>query len=164
MSSFPNRITRPRPFPWRCIKCREKEVRPLEFPYVTNVKHDGRDYVISIPNLPIPTCGKCGEQVFSSEEDDRITAALRTKIGLQMPEEILQARIRLELSQQELAEQIGVSEQMIVKWESGLAIQSRAMDNLLRLFFQSADARRLLSTRFERDSVTTGAKPAATVA
>lgn len=143
MNSIPNRITRPRAFPWRCIKCREKEVRPLPTPYTGTIRHDGSEYVVSIPNLAIPTCARCSEQVFTSELDDCITAALRTQIGLLMPEEILQARIRLELSQLELAAQIGVAEDMIARWETGASIQSRVMDNLLRFYFKSHGAREM---------------------
>ncbi len=155
---------RERPFPWRCIRCREKLVSPLKTPYTGTMKHDGMTHVLNIPDLPIPTCRNCGEQVFSVEEDTNITTALRRQIGLLLPAEIAQARSQLQISQLALAEQIGVSTEMIANWESGMSVQSRAMDNLLRLFFQSADARRLLSTRFEREAVAKGVKPMPTVA
>ena len=52
------------------------------------------------------------------------------------------------MSQQELAEQLGVAKETISRWETGAMIQSRAMDNLLRLFFESEEARTLLRRRF----------------
>lgn len=141
-----------RPFPWRCADCREKQVFPRATDFSISVKHDGRLYDVHIPDLEIPTCQKCGGQVFSSREDDRITEALREQINLLKPEEIRRRRKELELSQQEMAEQIGVAKETISRWESGAVIQSRAMDNLLRLYFKSDEARRLLRDRFEEES------------
>ena len=142
-----------RPFPWRCIKCKEREVYPLETDYITTVKHDGRPYEIRIPDLSIPTCRKCGERVITSKVDDEIVAALRIRVGLLMPQEMQQSRNQLELSQQELAEQLGVAKETISRWETGAMIQSRAMDNLMRLYFASEEVRSLLARRFKPPAI-----------
>jgi YgiT-type zinc finger domain-containing protein len=73
------------PFPWRCFECKAKEVFPQATDYTMTVKHDGRPYTIRIPDLPIPTCRKCGEKVFTAAEDDRLIAALRAQVGLLCP-------------------------------------------------------------------------------
>ena len=153
-----------RPFPGTCVACGEEDVFPLETDYVANVKHDDVMIEVCVENFPIATCRKCGDQTFSIGDDERITAALRRQVGLLMPDEIAQARSQLQISQQALADQIGVSQEMIAKWENGVSIQSRAMDNLLRLFFQSADARRLLSTRFEKEAMGGSAKSVPAIA
>jgi putative zinc finger/helix-turn-helix YgiT family protein len=140
-------VEKDRPFPWRCVECGNKEVYPLNTDYTTTLKHDGRPYTIRIPDLTIPTCRKCGEQVFTSAEDERIRDALRAEVGLLTSQEIKAHRVQLGLSQQELAEQIGVAKETISRWETG-AIQSRPMDNLLRLFFVSKEVRRLLCQGF----------------
>jgi len=49
-----------------------------------------------------------------------------------------------------MAELLGVAKETISRWETGALIQSRAMDNLLRLFFESEDVRRRLDQRFAR--------------
>lgn len=139
---------RDRPFPWRCFECKAKEVFPAPTEYTTTVKHDGRGYTIRIPDLAIPTCRKCGAQTFSVGDDDRIIAALREQLGLLAPQEIQRRRGQFRLSQQALAEQLGVAKETISRWETGALIQSRAMDNLLRLFFESEEARTLLRRRF----------------
>jgi putative zinc finger/helix-turn-helix YgiT family protein len=141
-------VERDRPFPWRCFECRAKEVYPKATDYTTTAKHDGRVYTIRIPDLEIPTCRKCGAQTFSVGDDDRIRAALRAEVGLLTPEEIQAGRAQLEMTQQELADQLGVAKETISRWETGGMIQSRAMDNLLRLYFESDEVRRLLRTRF----------------
>ncbi len=149
MKPDPKPAAKVRPFPWHCIECGQDQIVPLATDFTITVKHDGRPYDLRIPNLEIPTCRNCGEQVFTGPEDDRITAALREQIGLLMPEEIQRHRKQLKLSQQELAEHLGVAKETISRWESGAVIQSRAMDNLLRLFFESPEARELLARKFK---------------
>lgn len=144
-------VGRDRPFPWRCVECKVKEVFPQATDYTSTVKHDGRAYTVHIPDLEIPTCRKCGEQVFTVGTDDRIVAALRAQVGLLTPPEIQKRRVQLGKSQQELAEQLGVAKETICRWETGAMIQSRAMDNLLRLFFGSEEVRSLLRRRFAPD-------------
>jgi putative zinc finger/helix-turn-helix YgiT family protein len=146
---LPPPVGHDRPFPWRCLECREKEVYPLITDYTTTIKHDGRPCTIRIPDLAIPTCRKCGEQVFTSPEDERIRDALRTHVGLLTSQQIRASRAELGLSQQELAEPLGIAKETISNWESG-AIQSRAMDNLLRLYFESEEVRKLLRQRFKQ--------------
>ena len=143
-------VGRDRPFPWRCFECRAIEVFPKSTDHTTTVKHDGREYLVRIPDLAIPTCRKCGAQTFSVGDDDRIVAALRSQLGLLTPIEIQKRRGQLNLNQQEIAEQLGVAKETISRWETGALIQSRAMDNLLRLFFESEEVRRLLQLRFAK--------------
>lgn len=139
---------RDRPFPWRCVECRAREVFPQATDYSTTVKHDGRTYPVRIADLAIPTCRKCGSQVFTGDIDDRIIAALRSQLALLTPEEIQERRHQLGLTQQEMADRLGVAKETICRWETGALIQSRAMDNLMRLFFESPEARDLLQRRF----------------
>jgi putative zinc finger/helix-turn-helix YgiT family protein len=132
------------PFPWRCIECGEKQIFRLATDYFVTVKHE-----IQVPGLEIPTCRKCGEQVFTSKEDDQITAKLRAEIHLLTPEEIRSKRQELSLNQEEFADQIGAAKETISRWETGAVIQSRAMDNLLRLYFESEEVREMLGHRFK---------------
>lgn len=138
-----------RPFPWRCVECRNKEVFPLATDYTTTIKHDGRTYTFQVPDLEIPTCRKCGSQEFGGKEDEKIRDAFRAHVGMLTSQEIKTRRGELGLSQQELAEQLGVAKETISRWETG-AIQSRPLDNLMRLFFGSEEVRTLLHQRFAR--------------
>jgi putative zinc finger/helix-turn-helix YgiT family protein len=117
-------------------------------PYVANLKHDGRVYHIEIPELKVPKCRACGEITFSNDTDDQITAALRSHLKLLTPQQIKAGRKRLGLKAKELAEQLGTAAATVSRWEQGRLIQSRAMDNLLRLFFESEEVRTLLRQRF----------------
>ena len=139
---------RHRPFPWLCADCGACEVYPQATDYTTTIKHDGAVYTIHVPDLELPTCRKCGEQLFTADNDDRVHAALREQADLLSPENIRRERERLRVTQQELAEHLGVSPETVARWEAGGVIQSRALDNLLRLFFGSEEARVLLQKRF----------------
>jgi putative zinc finger/helix-turn-helix YgiT family protein len=144
-------VGRDRPFPWVCFECNAEAVFPQATDYTTTRKHDGRAYTIHIPDLELPTCRKCGAQTFSVGDDDCIVAALRAQVGLLTPEEIQKQRARLEMTQQELADHLCIAKETISRWETGGMIQSRAMDNLLRLYFESEEVRGLLRERFAPD-------------
>jgi putative zinc finger/helix-turn-helix YgiT family protein len=117
------------------VKCRQRDVYPATIPYTAEVNHDGRLYEVQVPALEIPRCRSCGELVFTNRVDEQITAALRAQLRLLTPEQIRESRKALGLLQQELAERLGVAEATISRWETGMLIQSRAMDNLLRAYF-----------------------------
>ena len=138
------RKRRDRPFPWPCANCLKDEVYPVTMPYTTEVKHDGRTYKLTIPALTIPKCRSCGELVFSNSVDDQIIAALRAEARLLTPEQIKAGRKALGLKSKELAQRLGVATATVSRWEKKMMIQSRAMDNLLRVFFAVPEARAVL--------------------
>src|SRR5205085_9952962 len=77
-----------RPFPWRCRHCGKNEVVPTTVNYDAEVRHDGRLYTFTVPELNIPLCNACGEKVFTEKVDDQINAAFRLHIHLLTPAEM----------------------------------------------------------------------------
>lgn len=145
-----------RPFPWCCPNCLKEEVYPEIMPYTTDVMHDGRRYHLEIPEISIPKCRACGKVFISNRVDEDILRALRAQARLLMPEQIKAAREALGLKSKDLAERLGVAAETISRWERGGLIQSRAMDNLLRLYFACPAVRALLlGTAQEPDLGTT---------
>jgi len=61
------------------------------------------------------------------------------------PSEIGAALERLQLSPSELAERLGVDETLLGSWLDHVAIQSRAMDNLMRVYFTFPEVRTVLN-------------------
>jgi hypothetical protein len=59
-----------RPFPWRCPGCGKKQVRPASVSHTSEIKHDGRLYVVEVPELRVPRCEACGELVFDNAADE----------------------------------------------------------------------------------------------
>jgi len=109
------------------------------------VKHDGRLHEAAIEQLEIPTCRSCGARVFSSHVDEQISDALRRQLHLLSPNEIRGALRSLRMPQKELARRLGVAEATLSRWATGTVIQSRAMDNLLRLYFALPEVREALA-------------------
>ncbi len=128
--------------------------------YDAEIRHDGRVYVFTIPQLNLPVCQACGEKVFTEKVDDQISAALRAHLCLLTPDEMRAALERLEMTQKEAAERLGVAEATLSHWLNDTQIQSRAMDNLLRVFFAFPQVRAALNkepqhVRLSRTAVAT---------
>jgi putative zinc finger/helix-turn-helix YgiT family protein len=112
--------------------------------YTARVKHDGVVHELHLPALEVPRCQTCGETVITSAADERINNALRSRLRLLTPAQMRKGIERLGLKQQELAERLGVAPETISRWVNGALIQSRAMDNLLRLYFALPEVREVL--------------------
>jgi putative zinc finger/helix-turn-helix YgiT family protein len=131
--------------PRRCVSCRERAVSPTVLPtYTTELEHDGRTYTVSVKELRVQQCEHCKAIVLDDDANAAISAALRHEAGLLSPEEIRANRERLGLSQRQLAQCLRISESTLSRWSTGAQIQQRAMDALLRVFFESAEARSIL--------------------
>src|SRR5208283_1742546 len=122
------RAAGPKPFPWRCPKCRKKVVWREAIPYRVKIKHDNQLHSIEIPQLLIPRCKECGELLFDNEADEQICQALRAHLGLLSPEQIRCNRETLGLTQQELGRQLRLVAEELSSWEMGTRIQSCALD------------------------------------
>ena len=72
---------------------------------------------------------------FDDYADEQVTEALRKHLGLLTPDQIRQALRALGMQQKTLAASLGIAEATLSRWLSGGLIQSRAMDNLLRVYF-----------------------------
>ena len=133
-----------RPFPWRCRHCGKNEVVMTTTCYDAEIRHDGRLYSLTIPRLDIPVCRACGEKVLTEKVDDQINAALRSHLHLLTPEETRSALERVGMTQKEASERLGIAEATLSRWLNKTQIQSRGMDNLLRVFFAFPQVRNAL--------------------
>lgn len=134
-----------RPYPWKCRSCGEKALSPVTIYYPVSLEHDGRSYTFSVANLQVLKCAACQEQVLPDESLTRIYAQLRTEAGLLSPTEIREKRKQLGLTQEDLANQLGVAKETISRWETGGQIQQRGYDKLLRVYFDVPAVREYLS-------------------
>lgn len=147
-ASHPKESKRPvgadRPFPWQCRHCGKGQVVMNTLSYDAEVRHDGRLYTFTVPRLDIPVCQACAEKVFTEKVDEQINGALRAHLRLLTPEEMRTALARLDLTQKEVAERLGIAEATLSRWLNETQIQSRAMDNLLRVYFAFPKVREAL--------------------
>ena len=135
-----------KPYPWCCTNCQEQAVYEATVDYVARRHHDGREHTIKIDGLKTPKCIKCGQVMLDSEALETITAALVRQLNLLTPEQIHDQSVEANLTQPQLAAALGVSDETIARWENGSQLQTRSLDNLLRLFFGLPQVREILTT------------------
>jgi HTH-type transcriptional regulator/antitoxin MqsA len=90
-------------------------------------------------NADWETCEQCDEEYLSGELVSRIEAQRYVVDGLLTPAEIKAVRERVGLSQVAMAKRLGVGEKTYARWETGLCVQNRSMDNLIRIADQDPD-------------------------
>ena len=132
-------------YPIRCVECGKREVRRATANEKVRRNYDGRVYELAIEALPVTKCGACGAVFFTQESDERITAGLRQRLVLLTPEQIRTNLETLGLTQKDAAACLGIASETLSRWLCGVVIQSRAMDNLLRVFFACAEVREKLT-------------------
>ena len=134
-------MTKTKPHPWICPECHSRAVSPAREPYEAEVEHDGRSYRVCLPNLELHRCSACGFTIIDDVGNRAISAELRRVAGLLQPEEIRKDREALGLTQKQLAGYLRVAEATLSRWETGGQIQQRALDHLLRAFFDVPEFR-----------------------
>ena len=134
-----------REFAPKCGHCRQRTMVLTPVAYSTPFNHDGRHYTVSIADLVVPKCSNCGTISLDAVATDAIDAAFRKQAGLVSPEQIRQQRLALGLTQQTLADLLGIGVHTLSRWESGGQIQQRAFDRLLRAFFTVPQLREALA-------------------
>ncbi|HBU8232616.1 TPA: type II toxin-antitoxin system MqsA family antitoxin [Morganella morganii] len=97
-------------------------------------------------------CDVCGSEIASSSDSKfnkrTVTAFHKTVDGLLTGDEIKSIRERLGITQQEASVIFGGGPNSFTKYENNDVIQSVAMDNLIRLSIESADAFDIISQKW----------------
>jgi len=91
---------------------------------------------IVIENAAWQECSQCGETLIPHALDQALDDVARKRRGLLTPIEIKQVRERTGLSQEAMAQLLGVGEKTYTRWETGKSIQNKANDTLVRLVDQ----------------------------
>src|SRR5262249_36703267 len=113
---------------------------------------DGDTVLVRTQDVPIEDCDVC-EESFSGPKAARIRHdAIGRTLGLLPPQEVRAIRERLGRSLDRFAKLIGVKEDHLAQWESGMVWQDRMADRLLRLLAINYDNARHLESITESDS------------
>ncbi|MGC2634502.1 MAG: type II TA system antitoxin MqsA family protein [Candidatus Cybelea sp.] len=103
---------------------------------------------ITVANDQITACRDCGTTFYTAEQsilaDRRLIDARKQQEGLLTSSQIKALRKSLDLSQAQLEAALGVGAKTVVRWENGTAVQSKALDDVLRLVQLDPDNLRLL--------------------
>jgi len=144
MSKKDDRTAKTKPFPWKCQNCGQRAVHDDVVSYPVSVEYDNRTYNLTVPGLKAPRCQKCGEVFPDAEANRQISAAFRYHAKLLTPQQVRNNRVKLGLTQKQIAGALAVAEASISRWETGAQIQQRSLDRLLRLFFEYQQVREAL--------------------
>lgn len=79
--------------------------------------------------------------MFDNDAGRQIDQVLRDQFGLLRPDQICAGRTKLGLDHEELASQLGVTEESLLRWESGAQLQPRVADREIRLYFEFPSVR-----------------------
>jgi len=131
----------------KCSRCRERAVVIAKVSYELQADHDGHKHLVSIPDFTVPQCTKCGNISHDFEASEQISRAIRKHVGILQPEQIRAQRERLEISQETLAEMLGVDIGEVQRWENSEELQSRHIDRFLRAFFLLPGLRAVLGEK-----------------
>ncbi len=64
-----------KPFPRWCDSCRKNTVWPVQFPFCSQIRHDGVLHSVDTPELVVPRCQECGELYFDNHAEEQVSSA-----------------------------------------------------------------------------------------
>lgn len=100
-------------------------------------KFEYKGETLSIPNYITYACSECGEAIVDNatlkESGKKLKDFQRRVDGLLSGEQIKAIRLKLELTQEQMADIVGGGLKSLARYESGQVCQSKGMDNLLRI-------------------------------
>ena len=98
---------------------------------------------VEVASVEAYRCDACGEDFLTPEQSHALSVAVknevRKKLGLLSPERTAAIREKAGLTQAQLEELLGQGPKVVVRWESGKVIQSKAADTVLRLLEREPD-------------------------
>lgn len=123
----------------RCIECGSVMIETAA-PITEMV----RGVSVTVEGIEHYCCEHCGNTTMSIEAAEllakkQMSAVARAK-GILAPEEIRAIRKKLELTQREFEELIGVSSPTASRWETGAMLPSKTTDTLIRLLGEFPEA------------------------
>jgi len=127
-----------------CLDCGAGRLRSVRDDYEHHFVYEGRKYRVTVRQLPITKCGRCGEISLGQEALAVLLEAEYRHLDLLLPREITSARQRIGLSQRKCAQLLGTGVATLSRWEKGHIRQSRSMDNLLRMALEDEGCRKHL--------------------
>ncbi len=101
----------------------------VEVPYVNRA----RAKCVAHASVRQGRCRSCGHQFLPWDAVVRQHAAVCAGLGVLSPEQIVRARKRLGLTQEQLAAASGFGIASIRRWETGVKVQNMSSDRLLRM-------------------------------
>jgi HTH-type transcriptional regulator/antitoxin MqsA len=114
-----------------------------------SIRYDGE--LLLVDGIEVSRCDRCGEDVILSEQakrnERRFVDAKRRHDGMLTSDEIAHWLDVLRISQTDAAKILGGGANALAKYIRGEVLQSRSMDNLLRVSLEFPQVRQFLFAR-----------------
>ena len=127
-----------------CVLCSSSNVVEVEQERTINVG----SYSVTISGARHMNCAACGESYQTGLQAKTLDAAViearRLHEGLLAAADIRRIRLSVGLSQAECEDALGIGPKTMVRWENSTGLQSKAIDDVLRLIELDSDNLRLL--------------------
>ena len=119
-----------------CAVCSQQTARLVSKPFQALYNK----IPVSLDSVERYECSNCGEETLTPDQhralSQAVKAGARQHLGLLSPEDILEIRNNLNVSQTELEDLMGLTRKTVSRWETDRVLQSRTADILLRLLSQ----------------------------
>ena len=116
--------------PTICPCCREGSLHSIKRDYLANV---GESQKITIPDIAMEVCDRCGEEILPLESARAVDAAVAEYTERLTPEDLEEIRNLFGVDQTEMGEALGLGGKTYHRWEKGSQYPSRSMGYYLRL-------------------------------
>jgi len=117
----------------QCAVCDSDRVKKIRRKFETRYNQ----MPVVVENVEMYRCEACGEEFFTPEQSRELSRQMKNRVreeqGLLSPEQIVEIRKRLGLSQSDLEDLFGLGEKVVTRWETGRVVQGRTADVALRL-------------------------------
>ena len=128
--------------PMSCPNCGERKLSARK--EVENFVYGaGKDAANLHAMVEIHHCDQCGFEFTDERSSEARHEAVCRHSKVMTPKEIVALRERYQLSQTDFAEVSGIGKASLARWETGLVIQNRSIDNFLYLLSQEENIQRL---------------------
>jgi putative zinc finger/helix-turn-helix YgiT family protein len=138
-----------------CPLCGKGTLAEMQGDFTTTVNGPGgRPVNLTVPCINWRHCDSCGEDLLDEEASAAITESHRAVLKLLTADEIRSIRQKLDKTQTEMSELLGIGEKTYCRWESGTHFQSEAFDRYLRALQASPNLVDLLNEiRWQKESL-----------
>jgi DNA-binding transcriptional regulator YiaG len=103
--------------------------------HIPNLEGDAVAEIVPI-QIPVTIDANTGEELLTEAAIKLIEDTKARYMGLLLPGEIRELRLRLGLTQKQMSELIQAGEKSYTRWETGYARPSRMVNVLLRLLYE----------------------------
>jgi len=117
----------------RCINCGGIDICRRHGKQKFHFNDGDRIVPVIVNDVAWDECLSCGEIYYDHKARAIIERAQARAAKILAPTELHEIRRRIGVSHASMARLLGVGEKSYIRWETGISIQTRSIDNLIRL-------------------------------